>query len=228
MTSAGNGRRGAERTGAPVAALVEEAGRAAGLLALREAQLVAARHTPRVRRRAQGLAVALGAAIAFLTAFALANWGAVVALSGPLPAWGAPLALATTWCVVGGLLLAVLAASGRVAGWRRAWLPGVRPTSVCEQARDEARRDMTESLARLAGAVGDQAAAGVASAVVPVVAGVVGAGEHLIDRVDEITDELEEAVPGGGVVNRLSDLALVPGRLLIGAARTTLEGARRR
>ena len=34
----------------PVAALIEEAGRAAGLLALREAQLVAARHGTQTRR----------------------------------------------------------------------------------------------------------------------------------------------------------------------------------
>jgi hypothetical protein len=90
----------------PVSELIEQAGRAARLLALRQAQLAAVRHGPQVRRASLDVAVALGIALAFLTAFVLANWAAVSALSGPLPGWAAPLLLAAAWIVIGiGLLV---------------------------------------------------------------------------------------------------------------------------
>ena len=59
------GDAGAEE---PVSELIEQTGRAAGLLALREAQLAALRHGPHLRRAALDVAVALGIALAFLTA----------------------------------------------------------------------------------------------------------------------------------------------------------------
>ena len=98
--------------------------------------------------------------------------------------------------------------------------------SAREQARDEAQQGTRESLERLVGRIGDRAAVRVSSAVVPVAGGVVSAGEHFIDHIDEITDDLGEVVPGGGVVNWVADLALVPARLFVGVARTALDRAR--
>jgi hypothetical protein len=53
---------------------------------------------------------------------------------------------------------------------------------------------------------------------------VVSAGAHIIDQIDEITDDLGEAVPGGGVINWMADMALVPGRYFVSVARTALGG----
>ena len=38
-----------------------------------------------------------------------------------------------------------------------------------------------------------------------------------------MTDDLGKAAPGGGVINRVADLALLPGRYLLSVARIALE-----
>ena len=209
----------------PVSELIGQAGRAAGLLALREAQLAALRHGPQLRRAALDVAVALGVALAFLTALVLANWAAVSALSGPLPGWAAPLLLAAAWIVVGvGLLAFVLNRADRVFDWRQRRGLGAaveQRISARERAHDEAWRGMRESLVRLTGEVEHEAAV---LAVVPAARGVVSAGEHIIDEIDEITDDLEEAIPGGGVINWVADTALLPARFFVSVARAALEG----
>src|SRR5918994_5861190 len=207
----------------PVSELIEQTGRAASLLALREAQLAALRHRPQLRRAALDVAVTLGVALAFLTAFVLANWAAVSAMSGPLPGWAAPLLLAAAWIVVAsGLLAFALNRSGRVFDWRRAFGADVeRRISARERARDEAWQGMRESLERLTGEVEHEAAV---LAVVPVARGVVSVGEHIIDEIDEITDDLQEAIPGGGVINWVADTALLPARFFASVARAALEG----
>jgi hypothetical protein len=208
-----------------VSELIEQAGRAAGLLALREAQLAALRHGLQLRRAAFDVAVALGVALAFLTAFVLANWAAVGALSGPLPGWAAPLLLAAAWIVVGlGLLAFVLHRADTVFDLRQRRGLGAaveRRISARERARDEAWRGMRESLERLTGEVEHEAAV---LAVVPAARGVVSAGEHIIDQIDEITDDLEEAIPRGGVINWVADTALLPARFFVSVARAALEG----
>src|SRR5262245_44886210 len=166
----------------PVSELIEQAGRAAGLLALREAQLAAVRHGSQLRRAALDVAVALGIALAFLTAFALANWAAVSALSGPLPGWAAPLLLAAAWIVIGtGLLTFVLNRADSMFAWRqRRGFGADVEQRICarERARDEAWQGIQESLERLTGGVEHEAAV---LAVVPAARGVVSAGEHIID-----------------------------------------------
>jgi hypothetical protein len=69
--------------------------------------------------------------------------------------------------------------------------------------------------------VEDEAAA---LAVVPVAGGVVSAGEHDLDQIDEITDDLEGASAGGGVINWVADTALLPARYFVSVARAALEG----
>jgi len=209
----------------PVSELIEQAGRAAGVLALREAQLAALRHGSQLRRAALDVAVALGVALAFVSAFVLANWAAVSALSGPLPGWAAPLLLATAWIVIGiGLLVVVLHRGDRVFDWRQRRLLGAaveQRISARERARDDAWQGMRKSLERLTGEVVHEAAV---LAVVPVARGAVSAGEHIIDQIDEITDDLGEAVPGGGVINWVADTALLPARYFVSVARAALEG----
>jgi hypothetical protein len=209
----------------PVSELIEQAGRAAGMLALREAELAAVRNGPQLRRAALDVAVALGGVFALLTAFALANWAAASALSEPLPGWAAPLLLAAAWSVIGiGMLVFVLNRADRVfAGRQRQGFRAAmeQRISTRERARDEAWQGMRESLERLTGGVEHEAAV---LAVVPVARGAVSAGEHIIDQIDEITDDLGEAVPGGGVINWVADTALLPARYLVSVARAAIEG----
>ena len=75
--------------------LTEQLGRAVGALLQREVELSAARNRPALRR----VALAAVAAVAFATAFALANWAAVRSLDSVLPGWAAPLVLAGAWLI---------------------------------------------------------------------------------------------------------------------------------
>jgi hypothetical protein len=213
----------------PISDLIEQAGRAAGLLAFREAQLSATRHAPEVRRAILDVAIALGIVLAFLTAFALANWAAVSALSGPLPSWAAPLVVAGAWILIGILLLVFVMNRGdRVFGWRQLRMLGADSEQKIierEKARDEAQQGMRDSLERLAGGVGSQAAVLVSAAVIPVAGGVVEAGEDILDGIDEFTDDIAEAMPGGGVINWVADVALIPGRYVARVARSTIKGS---
>lgn len=210
-----------------VSELIEQAWRAAGHLALRETQLAVVSHEPQLRRAASDLAIALSIVIAFLTAFALANWAAASALSRPLPGWAAALILATTWIVIGILLLVLVLNRGdRVFDWRHIRRFGTTEQSIKarEQARDEAEHRMRESLDRLAEGFGEQAGVLVSSALVRTAGDVISASEHIIDGIDEITHDIGKAVPGGGVINRAADMALLSGRYLVSVARTSLEG----
>lgn len=223
-----DGEAGGHAAAAAVSELIEQVWRAAGHLALVETQLAAVRHGPQLRRAARDIAVALGIALAFLTAFALANWAAVSALARPLPGLAAPLLLAAAWIVVGiSMLVFALNRGDRVFDWRRIRKVGAAPVqtiSAHERARREAQRGMRESLERLAREGGELTGALVSSAVVPIAGGVISAGEHVIDQIDELTDDLGKTVHGGGVINRVADIALLPGRYLASVARTALEG----
>jgi hypothetical protein len=142
-----------------------------------------------------------------------------------MPDWAAPLVLAGAWIAVGAVLLVfVLRRGDRTSGVRRWWLVLAtdQGTSleVSEQARDEAREAMRASLGRLTEALASAAGEQLAQAATGVAGGVVEAGEDILDAADEITDAIEEAVPGGGAINKALDLALVPGRFAIRVSRT--------
>src|SRR5271166_4995229 len=52
------------------------------------------------------------------------------------------------------------------------------------------------------------------------------AGDTVLETSNEIVEEFAEDVPGGGVVNQVWDVALVPGRLGIRVATTALRRGR--
>lgn len=209
-----------------VSELVEQVGRDAGTLVLRELELAGSRHMPALRRTGRDLALAAAAAAAFLTAFALANWAAVLALSSVLPDWLAPLVLAAAWAALGALLLfKVRSHTGDVlgTGWRRAvWGDPVEVIKEREQAREEAEAALRDRLDLLAEAIAVDAEERIRDAVVPVADGVIDAGEDLLEVADDLTDAIEDTVPGGGLLNRVLDLALLPGRVCVKVARTAL------
>lgn len=209
-----------------VAEVAEQLGHSASTLALREAQLRAAHHTSDVQLAAKALAVGLVGAVALIAAFALANWAAVAALSSPLPGWRAPLVLAAAWAVIGVGLLALLHMRARKAGLDVTRILRADQAELVQRrelARDEAVHEVRESFDRLTDTVSSQAGALVAAAVGPIVGGAVSAGEAIIEQIDEITDDIEEAVPGGSVINRATDLALIPGRYFVKVVRMAVK-----
>jgi hypothetical protein len=216
-----------------VSVLVEQVARDGGMFAYRGAELAAAGRLPELRRVARDIAGVVCLVVVLLTAFALGNWAAASALSAPLPGWRAPLVLAAAWIVVALVLAALLARAERELArtMRRAvFANSVETLAERQRALEQAQQKLRESLDELAGGVGGAAQQMIAAAILPLAGGMVEAGEgmieatdEVIEATDEITDALEEKVPGGVIVNRAFDLALVPGRVGVRFARTVLR-----
>jgi hypothetical protein len=206
---------GDEETQESVTDLVEQFGRDLSALVYYEAQLAASRRRPELRRAGRDVATGLAAALALLTAFGLANAAAVEALSRELSGWLAALLLAAGWTVLGLILALVLRARlRRLSG----------PPKDLEAASAEAERSLRATLDRLTPALSHE----IASEVVPGVAsgmatGVLDASGDILEDSDEFVEEITEDLPGGGVVNRVMDVALMPGRLGVRVATTVLK-----
>jgi hypothetical protein len=207
--------------------LLEQVGRNASTLVLREVQLTTSRHIPELRRAVRDLTAVVLVVVAFTSAFVLANWAIVEALWPSLPGWRAPLLLMAIWVGIGVLLtVLLLARTGQLMEWR--WWRGVAsdPDEAVrdrERARDEAEAAMRESLKEFAAAVARDAGVLVTTAIVPMAGGAAEAGEKVIDAVDDMTDAIEEKVPGGGVINKVATLALKPGRYALDAVNKGLK-----
>jgi len=208
----------------------EDVARAAAVLAARGAELSAAQHADDVRKVKRATAAALVLAVALATVFVFANWAAERALSSSLESWRAPLVLA------GGWLLVAIAAAVTLARLEpkllRLGRPPVDPIAELAQRRaafDEAQTGLRSALEQLAGALADAAQHEIASAMVPV-EGIVDVGEDVADAtedalqfVDEATDVVETRLPGGVIVNRAFDYALIPGRAGVRAVRLVVS-----
>jgi Putative Actinobacterial Holin-X, holin superfamily III len=207
---------GGEEPEESVTDLIEQLGRDLSALVYYEGRLAASRRKPELWRAGRDGATGLVAALAFLTAFGLANAAAVEALSNALSGWLAALALAVAWAVVGAALALFLRARLRqVSG----------PPKDFEVARDEAEQSLRATLDRLTPAL----SRAIASEVVPGVAsgmasGVLDVGEDLLESSDDVVEELVEDLPVGGLVNRVWDVALAPGRFGVRIATTVLKG----
>lgn len=197
--------------------LLERFTRELSALAACEARLVAGRNKPALVRTARDVGAAAGVAFVFITAFALANAGGVLALSTAMPAWQAAFTLAGAWAVVG-LVLATFV-------WmrvRRASAGG-RTAVDPEAARAEAEATVRESLDRLIPALTKE----IALAAVPLAGGVAGglvdAGESLVTDAEESAETAIEEALSGGVVDQVVDVVLYPGRLGLRAATVVLR-----
>jgi len=197
--------------------LLEQVGRDAGTLVLRELQLTASRHDDEIRRALRNLTIAAVAGVAFVTAFVMVNWAIVLALQGPLPSWRAPLVVGASWLVLAlaaGIFLATRPEG--VAGIRAALAATGSDDASLEAARDRAEEKMRASIMELTGAVASETGVIIAGAIVPFAGGAVDAGEKILDSADDLTDRIEESgIPGGRVANQVFDVALIPGRLFI-------------
>ncbi len=198
-----------------VTELLEQLGRDVSALVFYETRLAASRHKPDLRRAARDVAFAVVAALAFLTAFGLANAAAVRALSTTLADWAAPLVLAAAWAAVGALLALFLRARAkRVRGWE---------VQDAEEARGEAQQAVRETLERLSGAITREIALAAVPVATGMASGVVDAGDEIIESADDIVESITEDVPGGGVVNQMWDVVLMPGRFGVRVATTVLK-----
>jgi Putative Actinobacterial Holin-X, holin superfamily III len=197
-----------------VTELLEELARETSALVFYEARLAASRNAPKVRRAARDVAFGLVVAVTFLTAFALANAAAVLALATAMSAWVAALALAVVWAAIGVVLALFLQARVRGAEWS---------VEDAEQARAEAEQAVRDTLERLAPAITREMALAAVPMAGDMADGVVDAGEDLIEGADEIMDTITEDVPGGGMVNQIWDIVLMPGRFGVRVATTVLK-----
>ncbi|MGN6379736.1 MAG: hypothetical protein ACTHNU_12345 [Gaiellales bacterium] len=212
-----------------VSGRVEDVARASAVLAARAAELEATRRRDEVRRAAWagvGLAVL---AVALITVFVFANWAAERALSSSLSGWRAPLLLAAVWLAVA-VAAAIVVARLEPALFRRRPQPPDPAVALAEReaAFEAAQGELRESVEGLAGAIAKSAGKEIADAMVP--DGIVDMGEDVmdvsdraLDKVDEVTDVIEARLPGGVVVNRVVDVALVPGRFGVRVARIVLS-----
>jgi len=215
-----------------VSDLLQSTGRDAATLAVRELELATALRARELRRTAFVTAAALGAALALLTAFALGNWAAVVALTSVFPDWLAPLVLAAGWVIVGVVLLVFVRRSVERSVLRRWWrairTDPVDSVAAFELARDDARRVMSDSLDKVTGTLAREAGEQIGQAAVPLAGGAaIGAVEGVFDAADDMSDAVEDAVPGGAVFNRAVDIVLAPGRLGIRVTRRVTRAGRR-
>ena len=224
-----------EAEGESIRELLERLRAEMAALASAEAQLGVSRHRTQLRRRAVDAGGALAVAVALLTAFGVANAAAVYGLSTALPAWAAALAVAGAWLLIALLLaVALRVRADRGVGW--AWwrpltggLAGDRER--LEEERDRARRDVLATLEELVPELTERAAAAAVPVAVSVAGGmaagaaggVVDAGSDLIEGSDELVESITVEMPGGGMVNQVWDVVLMPGRWGVKVVTTVLK-----
>ena len=210
-----------------VTELLIQLGGDVSVLAFCEAQLAASRNMPEVRRAARDIAAALVAGIAFLTAFVFVNVAAMLALATVMPSWLAALILFLVWLLIGAAVaIALMVRAGHVTGWKwwRIFTAGPEESlKDLERARAEAEEAVLATLQRLAPAVTLE----IAAAAVPVAAGAVGGvvdvGSDLLEASDDMVEAIAEDLPGGGRVNQMWDVVLMPGRFGVRVATTVLK-----
>ena len=207
--------------------LLVQLGHEVSVLAFCEAQLTASRNMPEVRRAARDVAAAFVAGIAFLTAFVFANVAGMLALTTVLPAWLAALVLTLAWLGIGAAVsFALLVRAGHVTGWKwwRVFTAGPEESlKDLEGATADAEQAVLATLERLAPAITVEIAAAAMPVAAGAVTGVVDVGGDLIEASDDMVEAIAEDLPGGGVVNQMWDVVLMPGRFGVRVATTVLK-----
>jgi hypothetical protein len=211
--------------------LLEKVGRDMTTLGVREAQVQAARNMPEVRRAVRTGVGLLTVVVALLAAFVFLNVAAFDGLTRVMAAWLAGLVLAGIWLLIAGVLLfGVLEGARRWLRWILFTSPPKEAMDELESRRDEAAATVQDTLERLGPAIAVQ----IATAAIPsagdlagdVAGGVVDAGDSLIEASDEIVEVITAELPGGGVVNQVWDVVLIPGRFGMRVATTVLGRGR--
>ena len=92
-----------------------------------------------------------------------------------------------------------------------------------ERARADAEQAVRETLTRLAPAMTIEIASASVTVAGDMAGDVVDAGSDLLETSDQVVEAVSEDLPGGGVVNQMWDVALMPGRLGVKVATTVLR-----
>jgi len=207
--------------------LLVQLGRDVSVLVFCEAQLSASRNMPEVRRAVRDITAALVAGAAFLTAFVFINVAAMLGLASALDPWLAALVLAAAWIGLGALLVvALLVRAGHVTGWKwwRVFSGGPEDaTKDLERAREEAEEAVRETLGRLAPVITVEIAAAAIPMAGDMASGALDVGGDILEASDDMVEAIAEDLPGGGVVNQMWDVVLMPGRLGLRVATTVLK-----
>ena len=206
------------------AELLEQLGSELSRLAICQAELKTARHSAEVKRTVRDLAASALIATAFLAAFAFLNVAAFGGLSTNLSTWLSALVLAVFWLVVGAL--GSVAVVRHVRGSPLWWIATTRPAEAIEELerqRAEAHQAVRATLEQVVPAVSIEVATAAIPSASGIAGGVVGAGEGLLEASDEIVEEVVDEIPGGGVVNQIRGVVLVPGRFGLRVATTVLK-----
>ena len=206
--------------------LFEQLGRELGELGMSEAQLEAARNMPEVRRVSRDIAGALIVVIAALTAFAFLNVAAMDGLSNELSTWEAALVLAAFWIAVAALLFAFMRQARRWLLWLVLKAPPREAVEKLERDRNAAGKAALSTIEEIGPAIAVQVALAAVPDAGDVAGGVVEMGGTVLEVSDEMVEVITEQLPGGGVVNQVWDVALMPGRLGIKVATTVLRRGR--
>jgi hypothetical protein len=197
--------------------LVEQFARDLAQLLLYESQLVAARNASDVRRALRGGAGALVTGAAITAAFVFANVAAYAGLATNLASWKAALLLAGIWAVVGSLLvLTVARRTKRSRLWKAVATSSDEAVVQLEASRDHAAEVVRDTLGELGPAISIE----IVAAAVPSAGGLVG---DALGASGEAVEALIEELPGGGSVNQIWDVALMPGRFGLRVATTILR-----
>ena len=210
-----------------VSELVVQLGRDLSVLALCEAQLQASRNMPEVRRAVRDLAAALLVVVALATAFVFANVAAFDGLSTAVSGWIAALVLCAVWIVVGvSLLLALLVRTGHATGWKwwRVFKAGpAEAAKDLEQARADAEQAVLDTLEQLAPAITIEIATAAVGNAGDMAEGMLEVGGDVLETSDEVVEAIAEDLPGGGVVNQMWDVVLMPGRYGLKVVTTVMK-----
>jgi hypothetical protein len=191
--------------------LLEQLGKDVAALVYYESRLAAERNKAQIRQVAGGVAAALTALAALITAFVLVNTAALLGLATVMDAWLAALILAAAWTAVGVGVAVVLL--GRVKRAEK----GEHET--LDEASERAEQAVRATLEQLGPAITKE----IALAAVPTAGGIAELGGDLIESVDDIVDDITDEIPGGSVVNQAWDVFLAPGRFGIRVATTVLK-----
>ena len=223
-----DGDEPAEQDESPsVTELVVQLGRDVSVLALCEVQLQASRNMPEVRRAVRDLAAALLVVVALATAFVFANVAAFEGLSTAVSGWVAALVLCAVWIVVGvSLLLALLVRAGHATGWKwwRVFKAGpAEAAKDLEQARADAEQAVLDTLEQLAPAITIEIATAAVANAGDMAEGMLDVGGDLLETSDEVVEAIAEDLPGGGVVNQMWDVVLMPGRYGLKVVTTVMK-----
>ncbi len=166
--------------------LLEQLGKDLAALVYYESRLAAERNKAQIRQVAGGVAAALAALAALLTAFVLANTAALLGLATVMDAWLAALILAAAWTAVGVVVALMLRARVKRAEKGEG--------ETLEEASERAEQAVRATLEKLGPTITKE----IALAAVPTAGGIAEFGEDLIEGVDDIVDDLADEIPGGG------------------------------